>query len=163
MKREMKLIHCKRENVLKFLLVVKFCRTGWICFSLQCFFWIFSSSLQELLKSQWGIDPGFGALMLCHWATENTKMNQTSTSSLCTSLQSTAKIGNVERYTRKQTRKMMNLELCHEIKRTQKSEFFLLFLFFFFTITVLRDFPNVKRYPLTRIIRKKLRPTISSG
>ena len=51
---------------------------------------------------------------------------------------------------------MMNLEHCHEIKRTQKSEFFLLF-FFFFTITVLRDFPNVKRYLLTRIIRIKIK------
>ena len=51
---------------------------------------------------------------------------------------------------------MMNLELCHEIKRTKKSEFFLLF-FFFFTITVLRDFPNVKRYLLTRIIRIKIK------
>ena len=28
---------------------------------------------------------------------------------------------------------------------------------------MLTDFANVKRYPLTRIIRKKLRPTISSG
>ena len=50
-----------------------------------------------------------------------------------------------------------------KLNEPRNLSFFFSFFFFYHYRERPRYFPNVKRYPLTRIIRKKLRPTISSG